>query len=97
MVARAAAHTEVPVAVGFGIGTPEQAAAAAAAAGADGVIVGSRLVRAAGEAQDPAPAIEALVREFSRRSRRRIVCDRLALSAALACRRLSVRMPRRWA
>ena len=39
----------VPVAVGFGIGTPEQAAAAAAA-GADGVIVGSRLVRAAGEA-----------------------------------------------
>ena len=39
----------VPVAVGFGISTPEQAAAAAAA-GADGVIVGSRLVRAAGEA-----------------------------------------------
>ena len=49
VVARAAARTEVPVAVGFGIGTPEQAAAAAAA-GADGVIVGSRLVRAAGEA-----------------------------------------------
>ena len=43
----------MPVAVGFGIGTPEQAAAAAAA-GADGVIVGSRLVRAAGEAADPA-------------------------------------------
>ena len=64
VVARAAAHTDVPVAVGFGIGTPEQAAAAAAA-GADGVIVGSRLVRAAAEAEDPAPAIEALVREFS--------------------------------
>ena len=41
------AAPSVPVAVGFGISTPEQAAAAAAA-GADGVIVGSRLVRAAG-------------------------------------------------
>ena len=35
--------TDVPVALGFGISTPEQAAQAAAA-GADGVIVGSRLV-----------------------------------------------------
>ena len=52
VIARAAAHTKVPVAVGFGIGEPAQAAAAAAA-GADGVIVGSRLVRAAGEAADP--------------------------------------------
>ena len=43
----------MPVALGFGIGTPE-AAAAAAAAGADGVIVGSRLVRAAAEAPEPA-------------------------------------------
>jgi tryptophan synthase alpha chain len=48
VVARAKAHTSVPVALGFGISTPEQAAQAAAA-GADGVIVGSRLVRAAGE------------------------------------------------
>jgi tryptophan synthase alpha chain len=53
--------TEVPVAVGFGISTPEQAAAAAAA-GADGVIVGSRLVRAAGEAPDD---VERLVGEFA--------------------------------
>ena len=52
VVARAAEHTDVPVAVGFGIANPQQAAAAAAA-GADGVIVGSRLVRAAGEAEDP--------------------------------------------
>ena len=52
VIARAAASTDVPVAVGFGIGTPEQAARAADA-GADGVIVGSRLVRAAGEADDP--------------------------------------------
>jgi tryptophan synthase alpha chain len=64
VVARAAAHTAVPVAVGFGIGTPEQAAAAASA-GADGVIIGSRLVRAASEEPDPVPAIERLVREFS--------------------------------
>ena len=42
----------VPVALGFGIGTPEQAREAADA-GADGVIVGSRLVRAAAEAEDP--------------------------------------------
>ncbi len=61
VLARAAAHTEVPVALGFGIATPE-AAAAAAQAGADGVIVGSRLVRAAGESDDPAAAVGELVR-----------------------------------
>jgi tryptophan synthase alpha chain len=60
IVTRARACTEVPVALGFGIGTPEQAAAAAAA-GADGVIVGTRIVRAAAEAQDPAEAVGALV------------------------------------
>jgi tryptophan synthase alpha chain len=65
VIARAAANTEVPVAVGFGIATPEQARAAAAA-GADGVIVGSRLVRAAGEAADPVAAVTQLVREFAR-------------------------------
>jgi tryptophan synthase alpha chain len=64
VIARAAAHTSVPVAVGFGISTPQQAAAAAAA-GADGVIVGSRLVRAAGEAHDPAAAVAELVRSFA--------------------------------
>jgi tryptophan synthase alpha subunit len=52
------------VAVGFGIGTPEQAAAAADA-GADGVIIGSRLVRAAGEADAPADEVRALVRAFA--------------------------------
>ncbi|HEX5146989.1 MAG TPA: tryptophan synthase subunit alpha [Conexibacter sp.] len=57
---RAAAATDVPVAVGFGIGTPEQAAAAVDA-GAAGVIVGSRLVRAAAEADDPAAAVRELV------------------------------------
>jgi tryptophan synthase alpha chain len=64
MISRAAARTSVPVAVGFGISTPEQAAAAADA-GADGVIVGSRLVRAAGEAEDPVAAVRELVSGFS--------------------------------
>ncbi len=57
---RSAAAAEVPVAVGFGIGTPEQAAAAADA-GAAGVIVGSRRVRAAAEADDPAAEVRAIV------------------------------------
>jgi tryptophan synthase alpha chain len=61
---RVRAHASVPVAVGFGIATPDQAATAAAA-GADGVIVGSRLVRAAGETEDPVGAVRSLVREFS--------------------------------
>ncbi len=61
IVARARAHTEVPVALGFGIATPEQARAAADA-GADGVIVGSRLVREAAEhADDPAAAVRTVV------------------------------------
>jgi tryptophan synthase alpha chain len=64
VLARAKAHTDVPVAVGFGIGTPEQAAAAASA-GADGVIVGSRLVRAAGESDAPAGAVRELVAAFA--------------------------------
>jgi tryptophan synthase alpha chain len=64
VIARAAAHTHVPLAVGFGIAEPAQAAAAAKA-GADGVIVGSRLVRAAGEDADPVAAVRTLVREFA--------------------------------
>jgi tryptophan synthase alpha chain len=46
-IERVRAWTEVPVAVGFGISTPEQARTVAEVA--DGVIVGSRVVRAAGE------------------------------------------------
>jgi tryptophan synthase alpha chain len=64
VIARAKSHTSVPVALGFGIGTPEQAAQAAGA-GADGVIVGSRLVRAAAEADDPAAAVRDLVAAFA--------------------------------
>jgi tryptophan synthase alpha chain len=52
------------VALGFGIATPEQAVLAADA-GADGVIVGSRLVRAAAESDDPAAAVGALVAELA--------------------------------
>jgi tryptophan synthase alpha chain len=64
VVARAKASTSVPVAIGFGISTPEQARQAADA-GADGVIVGTRLVRAAGEAEDPAAAVGELVGELA--------------------------------
>jgi tryptophan synthase alpha chain len=64
VVARAKSATSVPVALGFGISTPAQAREAADA-GADGVIVGSRLVRAAGESGDPAAAVGALVAELA--------------------------------
>ncbi|MCU0258356.1 MAG: tryptophan synthase subunit alpha [Solirubrobacteraceae bacterium] len=64
VVARAKGATAVPVALGFGIATPEQAAQAADA-GADGVIVGSRLVREAAEAADPPAAVRALVTAFA--------------------------------
>jgi tryptophan synthase alpha chain len=48
LVAATRADSPVPVAVGFGIGTPEQAAEVGKVA--DGVIIGSRLVRAVSEA-----------------------------------------------
>lgn len=60
VISRAKACTSAPVALGFGIGTPEQASQAADA-GADGVIVGTRLVREAAESADPAAAVGALV------------------------------------
>lgn len=64
VLARARAATDVPVALGFGIATPE-AAAAAADAGADGVIVGSRLVREAAEAADPPAAVRQVVADLA--------------------------------
>ncbi len=64
VVAGAKAATQAPVALGFGISTPEQARQAADA-GADGVIVGTRLVRAAGESEDPASAVGELVAELA--------------------------------
>lgn len=50
-VARVRAQTNLPLAVGFGIGTPAQAAQVAQIA--DGVIVGSALIKAIGMADDP--------------------------------------------
>jgi len=52
------ADAQTPVAVGFGIGTPEQAAQVGRIA--DGVIIGSRLVRAAGEGGSPHGAADAV-------------------------------------
>jgi tryptophan synthase alpha chain len=52
------AEAATPVAVGFGIGTPEQAAEVGRIA--DGVIIGSRLVRAAGEGDSPQGAADAV-------------------------------------
>ena len=63
LLGRVRDHAELPVAVGFGISTPAQARAAADA-GAAGVIIGSRLVRAAAESDDSAAAVGALVAEF---------------------------------
>jgi tryptophan synthase alpha chain len=60
------AEAEVPVAVGFGIGTPAQAAQVGELA--DGVIIGSRLVRAAGEPGAPDAAADA-VGSFLRETR----------------------------
>jgi tryptophan synthase alpha chain len=57
-----AAIQKLPLAVGFGIGTGEQAAAVAQIA--DGVIVGSALVKAAGNA-NPMPALRALATELA--------------------------------
>ncbi len=59
-VARVREAADVPVAVGFGISTAEHARQVAALA--DGVIVGSRIVRAAGEGG--AEAVGAVVREL---------------------------------
>ncbi len=63
---RTRAGIDLPLAVGFGIGTPEQAARVARIA--DGVIVGSALIRAIGAAteagQDPALAARDFVRSL---------------------------------
>jgi tryptophan synthase alpha chain len=60
-VERVRSHTRLPVAVGFGISTPEQAAQVGELA--DGVIVGTRVVRAVGEGG--ADAVGALVGELA--------------------------------
>jgi tryptophan synthase alpha chain len=68
LLSRVKAHSQVPVALGFGISNGEQALAAADA-GADGVIVGSRLVRAVAEAvetgSDPASQAGSMVAQLA--------------------------------
>jgi tryptophan synthase alpha chain len=59
LVGRIRTHTTLPVAVGFGVGTPEQAAQIAAVA--DGVIVGSAIVKRQGDPGD----VEQFVRELA--------------------------------
>jgi tryptophan synthase alpha chain len=61
-VARVRRHTKLPLAVGFGIGTGAQAAAVAGIA--DGVIVGSALVKAAAGEQGVAQ-VQALAAELA--------------------------------
>jgi len=63
LVAATKAEAEIPVAVGFGIGTAAQAAEVGRIA--DGVIVGSRLVRAAGEGGSPQGAADAVAQFLS--------------------------------
>lgn len=58
LVTATKAEAEVPVAVGFGIAAPAQAAEVGRIA--DGVIIGSRLVRAAGEAGSAPAAADAV-------------------------------------
>lgn len=57
-----AAAQQTPLAVGFGISTPGQAQAVAGLA--DGVIIGSALIHAAGSSPDPAGAAAAYITEI---------------------------------
>lgn len=67
LVTAVRAEAAVPAAVGFGVGSPEQAAAVGSIA--DGVIIGSRLVRAAADSPDAQSAAGA-VRDFLAACRR---------------------------
>src|SRR4029077_3078293 len=58
LIAAAKEEASVPVAVGFGISTPEQAAAVGKLA--DGVIIGTRLVREVADAADRDAAVAAV-------------------------------------
>jgi tryptophan synthase alpha chain len=60
-VARLRAATTLPLCIGFGISTPEQARVAAQLG--DGVVVGSAIVRAAGQSVEAALALTASLRD----------------------------------
>ena len=70
LISAAKEEASVPVAVGFGISTPEQAATVGRLA--DGVIIGTRLVRAVADATD-ADAARAAVTDFLRSTRDALV------------------------
>jgi tryptophan synthase alpha chain len=72
VVSRVREASSMPAAVGFGVGTPEQAAAVGRIA--DGVIVGSRLVRAIADADTIASGLED-VREFMRQTAHLLAAD----------------------
>lgn len=61
-VQRVRSVTGLPLAVGFGIGNPEEAQRVARVA--DGVIVGSAIVRRAGESADPVTAVSKFVQSL---------------------------------
>jgi tryptophan synthase alpha chain len=69
LIATAKKEASVPVAVGFGISTPEQVATVGKVA--DGVIIGTRLVRAVTDAPDGEGAVAA-VTDFLRATRDRL-------------------------
>jgi len=62
-VASVREHTDLPLAVGFGIATPQQASSVAALA--DGVVVGSALVKLAG-GSEPEVGVSALATSLAR-------------------------------
>ncbi|HEX4229704.1 MAG TPA: tryptophan synthase subunit alpha [Bryobacteraceae bacterium] len=64
LISRMRVHSELPLAVGFGIGTPEQVREAAELA--DGVVVGSALVRAI-ESHSGSPALPDELEQLTRR------------------------------
>jgi tryptophan synthase alpha chain len=59
-VARLRAATNLPICVGFGISTPDQARQVGSLA--DGIVVGSAIVRAAGEGVEQAARLAASLR-----------------------------------
>jgi len=61
-IQRARATTDLPLAVGFGISSPQQAASVGEQA--DGVIVGSALIRAAAQASQPVVASQQFVQSL---------------------------------
>lgn len=65
LITRLKTHTDKPICVGFGISTAEHAKEVAAA-GADGVIIGSRIVKMIEDNLDDPPAMKSQIGQFIR-------------------------------